>query len=341
MNKTILIALTGMLLFGSALTASAATNHSTSTSTIYKNVTVADLGVQAAGTLPTSNWYFLKEWRRDIQRLFILNTLAKAEFELQITNEKAAELFEVQKVGNNDGAALQLALKNYTSAHERLKARLAEVKEDSANPNVAKLLEEVGAKTAQHTALLNEVAERWNSDPYAEDSNRKLAQANVDLITNALQNAQDKTQATVVATALKETDVKQKAAKQIKRAQEAIMQSQERTKAGLESAGGILANGASVVGGLVPGGAIISAAVSSVGQLGGHPTPGGGASSASYAKSATIQVTGTPGGAVQNVKVDEEGTNTDIAIGDTEVEMATLLVMAIPFSRAVSAYQGD
>ncbi len=43
----------------------------------------------------------------------------------------------------------------------------------------------------------------------------------------------------------------------------------DRMKAGLETAGGMLANGASVVGGLVPGGTILSAAVSSVSQLGG------------------------------------------------------------------------
>ena len=42
---------------------------------------------------------------------------------------------------------------------------------------------------------------------------------------------------------------------------------------------------ASVLGGTVPGGAIISAAVSSVGQLGGQK-PGGGAASAAYAREA-------------------------------------------------------
>ncbi len=40
---------------------------------------------------------------------------------------------------------------------------------------------------------------------------------------------------------------------------------------------------ASVLGGAIPGGAILSAAVSSVGQLGGQK-PGGGAASAAYAR---------------------------------------------------------
>ena len=42
---------------------------------------------------------------------------------------------------------------------------------------------------------------------------------------------------------------------------------------------------ASVLGGAVPGGSILSAAVSSVGQLGGQK-PGGGAASAAYAREA-------------------------------------------------------
>ena len=300
MHKTILITLAGILVFGSALSVSAATNQPSSTPTINQNVTVADLGVQNVGTLPTSKWYFFKEWRRDIQRLFIVNPVAKAEFELQITNEKAAELIEVQEGGKNDGEALRVALENYTKAHDKLSARLADVKESSNNPNVAKLLEKVGLKTAQQTALLNQVSERWHSDPYAEDSARKVSGGEVDItrITNALKNAQEKIQDTVIVAALKDTDIKQKAAIEIAHAEEAVAQA-ARIKAGLDTAGGMLANGASVIGGLVPGGAIISAAVSSVSQLGGH-TAGGGAASSAYAKSATLQVTGSPGGAVQN-----------------------------------------
>ncbi len=42
---------------------------------------------------------------------------------------------------------------------------------------------------------------------------------------------------------------------------------------------------ASMLGGALPGGAILSAAVSSVGQLGGQK-PGGGAASAAYARAA-------------------------------------------------------
>ena len=50
----------------------------------------------------------------------------------------------------------------------------------------------------------------------------------------------------------------------------------DRIQAGLHAAAaGVAQNGASLVGGMLPGGAIISAAVSSVSNLGGTPTTGG------------------------------------------------------------------
>ena len=59
----------------------------------------------------------------------------------------------------------------------------------------------------------------------------------------------------------------------------------EKVNQGLHSAGGALAQGASLLGGALPGGAIISAAVSSVGNLAGGA--GGGAAAASYARTGT------------------------------------------------------
>ena len=56
----------------------------------------------------------------------------------------------------------------------------------------------------------------------------------------------------------------------------------EKVNQGLHAAGSALSQGASLLGGALPGGAIISAAVSSVGNLAGGA--GGGAAAASYAR---------------------------------------------------------
>lgn len=57
----------------------------------------------------------------------------------------------------------------------------------------------------------------------------------------------------------------------------------EKVNQGLHAAGSALSQGASLLGGALPGGAVISAAVSSVGNLAGGA--GGGAAAASYARS--------------------------------------------------------
>src|SRR4051794_30212164 len=67
----------------------------------------------------------------------------------------------------------------------------------------------------------------------------------------------------------------------------------DRMKAGLDTAMGVVANGAGVVGGLIPGGAIVSAAVSSVGAMTAPATPsGGGAMAASYGASGVTALGG-------------------------------------------------
>ncbi len=78
----------------------------------------------------------------------------------------------------------------------------------------------------------------------------------------------------------------------------------EKVNGGLNAAGSALASGASLVGGVIPGAGIVSAAVSSVGHLSGG---GGGASSAGYA--ATI----SPG----VVNLGSGGMSTTVGSGGT------------------------
>src|SRR3989338_1352335 len=65
-----------------------------------------DLGVPDPGVLPTSPFYFVKEWRRGITRLFTFNPIKKAELELTILNEKAAEAQEVEETSDRKSTRL-------------------------------------------------------------------------------------------------------------------------------------------------------------------------------------------------------------------------------------------
>lgn len=253
--------------FGFSTFAFAADNFISSTSVSV--ITAADLGVQDVGTLPTSRWYFLKEWKRGISRLFTFDATAKAELELDITNEKAAEVIAVKESAPKNMEALEKAFANYADATERMRVRLDNLEESSGNPNVEKLIKRLDEQTLKHALLLNQIAERWSTDPYAEDANVVNPQATRD---NHLQGAVDVMQKKIQNIALlgaeKDKNIKEKAEAQIKRAEEAVAELKvkiestparistnmtierqtpkrdfgDRMKAGLDTAAGVLAN---------------------------------------------------------------------------------------------------
>ena len=84
----------------------------------------------------------------------------------------------------------------------------------------------------------------------------------------------------------------------------------EKVNAGLHAAGSALSQGASLLGGALPGGSVISAAVSSVGNL-----AGGGAAAASYART---------GKTVQKIQDDES--DAILELQDGEYELAFVIV---------------
>ena len=85
----------------------------------------------------------------------------------------------------------------------------------------------------------------------------------------------------------------------------------EKMNQGLHAAGSALSQGASLLGGALPGGSIISAAVSSVGNLAG----GGGAAAASYARTAK-----------QELKIQDRDTDTVMELPDGEFELSFVIV---------------
>lgn len=200
------------------------TDTTATTGTQAQNVTTADLGVSNPGLLPTNPFYFLKEWGRGARMFFTFNKVSKAEYELKVVNQKVAEALKVQETKPDDAKALVKAMGNYTDATGRLEARLASLKETSENPNVEKLLKKLDEQTLKHAVLLNQLTERWSTDPYVEDANRKYIQGDpdFDLIAKAVKDAHEKIQETIVTGAEKEKDIKEKAEEQIKRATSAI-----------------------------------------------------------------------------------------------------------------------
>lgn len=128
-----------------------------------ETVTIADLGIENPGLLPTNPFYFLKEWGRGMRRVFTFNPVTKAELELRIANEKAAETKQVEETTPENTEAIAEAVKNYEEAQARLQTRLESLKETSKNPNVDRLLNELADRTVKHQKLFNELAKKFET----------------------------------------------------------------------------------------------------------------------------------------------------------------------------------
>ena len=285
--KNILISLfSGILAFGFVLSAGATVETPTAvTTSASTTISLSDLGVSSAGTLPTSSFYFLKEWKRGIQRIFTFDKAKEVELELAIVNEHAAELLTLTQANPDNKKGLEHAITNYAEAQVRLKARFDELAVDSQNPDIAEVRTKISAKTLTHFLLLNQLTDIGRQTP-KRDFGEKVATLNGaagevcddvndvnderknnesgdcddrDAITSALSIAESNIHATLLVASSDEKDMEQKAKVQIKKANEAIDEATEAL---------------SLLGGALPGGSVISA------------------------KSATLQVTGSPGGTV-------------------------------------------
>ena len=123
-------------------------------------VTLEDLEVEDPGVLPTSPFYFFKEWGRGMQSFFTFNSVKKAELEVKFANEKAAELKVVEEKDPQDERAITRALSNFQGTQEKITSRLERLEETSENPNVDRLLEKLTEKSVIHEKLLQEIEAR-------------------------------------------------------------------------------------------------------------------------------------------------------------------------------------
>ncbi len=122
---------------------------------------VVDLGVENPGILPTSPFYFLKEWRRGITKFFTFDPIKKAELEAEEANERAAEIKKIEEVAPQNIEAIRNAAENYQKNAERLKRRLESLKETSQNPNVDKLIDKLLDRSIKHQELFDNLEKKF------------------------------------------------------------------------------------------------------------------------------------------------------------------------------------
>lgn len=128
-----------------------------------------DLGVENPGILPSSPFYFLKEWRRSITRFFTTNPVKRAELESNEANERAAEIKKLEETAPSKIEAITKAANNYQQNMERLKTRLEQLQQTSENPNVDKLVENLIDRSIKHNELFDNLKDKFQEQTDLRD----------------------------------------------------------------------------------------------------------------------------------------------------------------------------
>lgn len=122
--------------------------------------TVASVGAStsveiAPAILPTNPFYFAKEITREVRRFFTFGKVAKAKYELEVADEKAAELRELTKLAPGNVTGIKRALENYNENVELLKSRIEVIESTSTeSESVDELLSTFAEKAAVHVQIL-------------------------------------------------------------------------------------------------------------------------------------------------------------------------------------------
>jgi hypothetical protein len=113
------------------------------------------------GILPTSPFYFLKEWQRGIKLFFTFNPVAKIELELKISDEKIAELAALVTKEPQNKKVIEEALSNYEESREKLAKRLMSLKDKDVrdNPNLDKLIDKIFEQEVKHIEVFDQVSQ--------------------------------------------------------------------------------------------------------------------------------------------------------------------------------------
>lgn len=93
-----------------------------------QGVTQGDLGVPETGILPSNPFYFFKTWSRSIRQTFSFSDLSRAELQLNIVNEQAAEIRKLEEINPDRFSAFSRAVASLNESISLLKTRVLALK---------------------------------------------------------------------------------------------------------------------------------------------------------------------------------------------------------------------
>lgn len=121
-----------------------------------------DAVMENPGLLPTNPFYFIKSWFRTAQRAVILNPIRKAELELDILNEKLAEISRLYDILDRDSEAIRDAISLYNESLVRFQSYVNAIKDKSRDSQTSKLLDKALEIIVRHYAIFNGLENRSN-----------------------------------------------------------------------------------------------------------------------------------------------------------------------------------
>lgn len=154
---------------------------------VLEETTLSDLGIEDPGLLPSSPFYFIKNWRRGFQRLFTFNEVAQVELELRFANEEAAEAKKLEEQDPGNVKAIRKAFENFQRSHDLLLAKLEALKENSENPNVDRLLNRLVEKSVRHERLFDELRDKFEDKDELRNAIEKAKEKLEDSLTKAFE----------------------------------------------------------------------------------------------------------------------------------------------------------
>jgi plastocyanin len=126
-----------------------------------QDLTIADLGIESTGILPSNPFYFFKSFRRSIRDTFSWTDLSKAHSQLDFLNEQAAEIKQLNDINPNELSGFERAVRNYKETAEILKTRLPALK--NRGDAVAKFLDLLIDRALKHKEILDELLGKFKN----------------------------------------------------------------------------------------------------------------------------------------------------------------------------------
>lgn len=152
--------LTLPLFLGSAAPAERALAREDAAQIIKKQeVTLKDLGISDTGMLPGNPFYFLKEWGREVKKSLTFGSLKRAELQLDLANERAAEIKKLKDLLPSSSKALTKALDNYDKSVELLKERIGDLEGSISGSEIDDFLNRLSDYIIKHVKLFSELKE--------------------------------------------------------------------------------------------------------------------------------------------------------------------------------------